>query len=346
MKKVTLSIIIPHYNVMPYIDSLYRTLFPQITEDVELILVEDCSTDTTRKKIQQYERENKNPHITFIYLEKNIGLSAARNRGLFSARGEYTWFIDSDDMISSDAVSRLLSIIHSAKPAGIVFDFFKFSGNENGQTFTDEDIPKTQRSKFRSLPANMVVSDKITSLNALFDDAQMYVWCYVIQTEYWKHFPFPEGKKFEDIAVMPMIMYHIKSLYYLQEPLYYYRQRENSILSAPTVESCFDMSNVMQQVSDYFKTTDIPETSQISLYTFYLRMLRLSYGNLKEHHLLSATTLKQYQASELSFLKSLPWNRYRFIQKMKIYNIFKFTSLLFLSNKHLYTFVKNLLGKY
>jgi glycosyltransferase involved in cell wall biosynthesis len=346
MKKTTLSIVVPHYNVAQYIDCLYMKLFPQITSKVELLLIEDCSTDTTKEKMQQYENTNKNENISFIYLEQNLGLSGARNRGVSLAKGEYIWFIDSDDFIDPNSIKTILNIIHSLKPTGIVFDFCKFFGNDGKCHDSNKNIPNLQYSKTRSLPKNILVSDKYIRLNALFDDAQMYVWCYIIQTKYWKQFPFPEGKKFEDVTVMPMIIYNIDTLYYLEEPLYYYRKRDHSILSAPTVESCFDMSNAMQEVSKYFQSKNLPEVSQISLYTFYLKMLRLSYGNMKEHHLFSNSSLKQFQESEHYFLKALPWNKYQFISKMKMYTIFKFTSFLFLSNKHIYTFVKNLLGKY
>ncbi len=343
-EKIILSIVIPHYNVEQYIDCLYGILFPQITEKVEVLLIEDCSTDDTKIKMREWEEKIENPSISFIYLGGNLGLSGARNKGTSLAQGEYLWFVDSDDSIEADTVQTILNIIQKLRPDGIVFDFYKFDG-DHGECNQDNQLT-VKRSKYRSLEPNKVNEDNEVLIQALFDDAQMYTWCYVLKKELWERFPFPEGRKFEDVATMPKIMYSIESLYYLSEPLYYYRQRENSILSCPTVASCLNMVEAMRDVSHYFEDRNLPEVSRMSLYTFYLRMLRLFYGDLREYNLLSKETLHQYQEEENYFFNILPWNKYQFIQKMQIYPMFKFTSLLFVSNKKIYAFVKNLLGKY
>ena len=334
-KHITLSIVIPHYNVAPYIDTLYNSLLPQLTDNIELILIEDCSKDLTKEKIQDWEKKITHPHTRFIYLEKNVGLSEARNIGLDNALGTYVWFIDSDDYIASDTTSTLVELLDSYSPDGIVFDFIKF-----------KDEKTQQRSKWRSLQPNQINQNSEMLLQTLFNDAQMYVWCYVLKKTLWQKYPFPIGKKFEDITVMPKIMYDVTSLYYLPKPFYYYRQRENSILSAPTVESCFNINDAMKQVYLYFRDLPLSEQTRMSLYVFYFKTLRLSYGTLRKHHLLSSEVYKNYQKEEKYFFDILPFSPYRFIFKMKIYPAFKITSFLFLINKNLYFAVKSLIGRY
>ena len=352
-QKILLSIVIPHYNVSSYIDCLYHILFPQLTKETEVILIDDCSTDDTREKMQKWEQEQTNPYIRFHYLQTNLGLSEARNRGIQLASGEYVWFIDSDDTITENAVEKLLYTLRKTKADAIVFDFFRFYGdgticnNEIKDSLKKDSTNPLQvtRSKYRSLKHNLLTSDKEIQLSALFDDAQMYVCFYVLKKQYWIQNPFPAGRSYEDIAVMPKIIYTLNTLYYIPEPLYYYRQRNESIVNAPTIESCFDMIKNIQNIHIYFRNFPLTENVQISLYTFYIRMLRLSYEKLYKHRLLSEKTYQQYTIYEQIFLKELPWNKYLFILKMRIYPVFKLTSFLFFVNKHIYVFVKKLVGR-
>lgn len=96
---IKLSIIIPYYNVKPYTDELLDRLAPQITDEVEVILVDDGSKE---KFWTEYE-------WCKVFHQKNKGVSSARNEGLKMAQGEYIAFIDADDLVSVDYVSRIFS---------------------------------------------------------------------------------------------------------------------------------------------------------------------------------------------------------------------------------------------
>ena len=95
-----LSIIIPYYNVKPYTDELLDCLAPQITDDVEVILVDDGSKEIYETKYKEW---------CTVYRQKNKGVSAARNKGLELSHGEYIAFIDSDDLVAPEYVSRIFS---------------------------------------------------------------------------------------------------------------------------------------------------------------------------------------------------------------------------------------------
>ena len=351
--EILLSIVIPHYNVSPYINCLYHVLFPQINDAVEVILIDDASTDTTKEIMQQWETKNVHPNIHFYYQERNLGLSGTRNAGVQLASGEYVWFIDSDDTIDENAVEEIVRHIKETKSDAIVFDFFKFTGsdeicNKELQTALHQkhsDQLHIERSKYRSLKQYSVTTDTALLLTALFDDAQMYVCFYVIRRIFWLKTPFPLGRNYEDIAVMPKIIDHLSTLYYLPKSLYYYRQREKSIGTAPTIQSCFDINRSIKEISDYFQHYPLSESTQLALYTFYTRMLRLSYEKLYRHHLLNKETKAQYRIYEDAFLKRLPWHIYRFIPKMRVYPIFKITTFFFFTNKHLYIKIKQMGGK-
>ena len=97
---IKLSIIIPYYNVKPYTDELLDRLAPQITDEVEVILVDDGSKEIYETKYKEW---------CTVYRQKNKGVSAARNKGLELSHGEYIAFIDSDDLVAPEYVSRIFS---------------------------------------------------------------------------------------------------------------------------------------------------------------------------------------------------------------------------------------------
>ena len=101
-----LSIIIPYYNVKPYTDELLDRLAPQITDEVEVILVDDGSKEIYETKYKEW---------CTVYRQKNKGVSAARNKGLELSHGEYIAFIDSDDLVAPEYVSRIFSKISRIK---------------------------------------------------------------------------------------------------------------------------------------------------------------------------------------------------------------------------------------
>jgi glycosyltransferase involved in cell wall biosynthesis len=120
-----LSIIIPTYNIENYIGECLDSLLPQLTDDCELIVIDDKSTDQTNAKtLELFTREiasklmqHKNPddYFKFYMQQENKGVSAARNLGLKVATGDYIAFIDGDDLVSSDYIQRIFEAIKSNK---------------------------------------------------------------------------------------------------------------------------------------------------------------------------------------------------------------------------------------
>ena len=95
------SVIVPVYNVEPYLEECLRSLLGQTLTDIEIICVNDGSTDNSGKILEKY-RQNDDRII--IAWQKNSGLSAARNRGLDIAKGKYIYFCDSDDYLQTNAL--------------------------------------------------------------------------------------------------------------------------------------------------------------------------------------------------------------------------------------------------
>jgi len=114
---IKLSIIVPNYNKDKYLDTLLSHLKEQITNEVEVIVIDDASTDGSKDIIKKYEDV-----FTTIYNEENKYNSYTRNVGLLHSKGKYVTFIDSDDDIVSDFVKAILDNIKS-KHDGYFFDY-------------------------------------------------------------------------------------------------------------------------------------------------------------------------------------------------------------------------------
>lgn len=108
VKLIGISLIIPVYNVEKYLEDCLNSVINQSFTNIEIICVEDCSTDQSRFLLSQISKRDS--RIRVIYNEHNMGLSASRNRGMKEAKGKYIYFLDSDDMIQEDALDELYKL--------------------------------------------------------------------------------------------------------------------------------------------------------------------------------------------------------------------------------------------
>ncbi len=103
------SVIIPIYNAEKYLAETLNSIFAQDYEDIEIVLVDDCSKDNSAKIISEIQKEH--PEIVYYLQEKNMGAGAARNKALEIGRGQYAAFLDSDDMWMPDKIRRQIELM-------------------------------------------------------------------------------------------------------------------------------------------------------------------------------------------------------------------------------------------
>ena len=124
MKNIPLvSVIIPVYNVEKYLEECIDSVLAQTYQNIEIILVDDGSTDSSGLICDRYAEKNTN--ISVIH-QKNSGLSAARNSGLNKASGDYIYFLDSDDYILNNAIENLLLVAENDNSDIVFFDAYSF----------------------------------------------------------------------------------------------------------------------------------------------------------------------------------------------------------------------------
>lgn len=108
--KGRVSVITPVYNVEKYIDETLESIFRQTYEDIEIVLVDDCSTDNSAQIIAKYKESH--PEIVYFLQPKNMGAGAARNKALELASGQYVAFLDSDDLWLPKKTERQIKLMH------------------------------------------------------------------------------------------------------------------------------------------------------------------------------------------------------------------------------------------
>ena len=114
-----ISIIIPAYNSEKFIFECISNIYNQINEKIELIIINDCSTDKTEKICNKFVR--KNSYIKLINLKKNSGVSIARNLGIRKSKGKYLIFLDSDDLLINSTLLKINKLIEKSCDEDILF---------------------------------------------------------------------------------------------------------------------------------------------------------------------------------------------------------------------------------
>ena len=214
------SVIVPMFNVQDYVAQCLDSLMPQAGDNIEVILVNDGSTDGTLAVCEEYKK--RYPGLVIVCKE-NGGLSDARNFGMNYATGEYTFFLDSDDWLATDALSKMLAFLRKENCDMVQCAAFYVDGDNYGY---DTRFVKPETPPY--------VVDRHTAIRMLLDQYGMknFAWGKLYKTELVKRYPFRKGVYFEDSYWQHFMVHNAERIGIMPEPLYYYRQRQCGISGA------------------------------------------------------------------------------------------------------------------
>ncbi|MCR4792397.1 MAG: glycosyltransferase [Lachnospiraceae bacterium] len=219
----TVSVIVPVYNSEKYVGECVDSILSQTYEDLEVILTDDGSKDTSGKICDEYAASDKRVRVIH---KQNGGLSSARNAGLEIATGEYVLFVDSDDSIEPDTVEKLITAI--CRDPEVSFAFCDIQDTRRPEL---TDVVKARGNDAR-------VMDRKAYQGFLSDhQSREYVVAVVAWNKLFKrHFIdgllFPVGKWHEDEFFVNAILSRMNSCVFLPERLYRYRENEEGITGA------------------------------------------------------------------------------------------------------------------
>lgn len=221
------SVIVPVYNVERFLDTCITSLVRQTYENLEIILVDDGSTDSCSTICDDWAK--KDDRIVVIH-KKNGGLSDARNAGLERATGEWIMFVDSDDFVCLDMVRVALGVAEKNQSDLVAFGYLQVCEDCNGVQLYSTQIRETLYEKQELL--RQFVKD---------GDGSMVAWNKLYRKEIWNELRYPVGKIHEDEFVIVDILQNISRATVIDTILYYYRQRKGSIIDKKNRKSDYDV---------------------------------------------------------------------------------------------------------
>ena len=210
-----ISVIVPVYNTEKYIEKCVMSILNQTYKNLEIILIDDGSTDNSAHICDSFAE--KDDRVTVIR-QPNGGVSSARNTGLDNTHGDYIMFVDSDDYIAPNMIEFLSENIGDTDIAMCGYN----SVDENGNLSPQE---------------NVTVADGIISTdifwNYFYTDTRIYYvtfWAKLYKSHLWNNVRFPLNTLHEDEFAVHQIISQCSKIAVSKKPLYFYLQRESSIM--------------------------------------------------------------------------------------------------------------------
>lgn len=238
------SIIVPVYNVEHYVGECLASIRAQTYAHLEILLVEDCSTDGSLKALEPHL---KDPRVRLIRHERNGGLSAARNTGIEATSGDYVMFVDSDDVVDLTLVAACVSCAQHTGTEVVTYECKPFmDGEAIAANARNNEVPvcRPVTTEYFSLPH--------------------FAWLKFIRSERLRdpELRFPVGLYYEDWPFHWRLGLGAQDKRQLDARLYHYRQRPTSITGS-TGRKLLDLFAVHARVIEMLDGADHPEAGRI-----------------------------------------------------------------------------------
>lgn len=205
-----LTVITPVYNVAPYLGRCIQSILSQSYQEIELVLVDDGSTDASGAKCDEWA--SKDNRVIVLHKE-NGGVSSARNEGLKKANGEYITFVDPDDFIAPETYAPNMDYLINHPEVDILqYPYCHY--------ISDEEVLDYHRP-----PSQMIIGEKDIFTNWWSGSPLGYViWNKIYKRHLWSNTRFAVGHTSEDTMLIPHFVEHAKSIYISLHGLYYYQR--------------------------------------------------------------------------------------------------------------------------
>ena len=272
-----ISIIVPVYNAEKYLKQCVNSLLNQTYRDIEVILVDDGSTDTSPAVCDAFSEMDS--RVKVIH-QKNARIGAARNRGIEEATGEYLTFIDSDDYIESNAYEVCMKLIEKYNADLIQWDL----------TFVPEQgcqgiIENRAESEYTEL-----VLDREAALQKLYEWKNMdprfnhlwtdthCIWTKLCKREVFEGIRFPIGKEYEDEMILHKVLYNCHKAVFVNCRFSNYRLRATSTVhtmplkgQVDKVDAGMDRYQLMKQIGKDSLIRGVVHSCLVGIFNCYLQ---------------------------------------------------------------------------
>lgn len=297
----SISVLVAVYNAEAYLEQCLDSLLGQTLQDIQILCIDDCSTDRSWDILQSYAR--KDSRVELFQMPENSGQAKARNEGLRHARGRFVAFLDSDDWMAHDALEQCVEVFESHDDADCVL-LNMLRVDENGH----------EREYERSIPPSLSGSEAfLCSLD----------WgihgCYVTRREFYEQWPYDDTcRTYSDDNTTRLHYYHSRRVYYAPSAYYYYRcnamsatqdvsvRRYDYLRANSSMKRQLEALRVDDSVLNIYE--NIRWVNCVGLYMFYFNHRNAMSSDDNSHGLREIKTV--WQSIEAHRL--YPRNRYKF----------------------------------
>lgn len=290
------SVIVPVYQVEKYLRQCLDSIVNQTFKEIEIILVDDGSKDNSGKICDEYAL--KDNRVKVIH-QDNMGLSDARNSGMNQMSGNYFMFVDSDDYVSEQMIEKLYTSAVETDADVVCCNFEYFWENNENESFST-------KQKREELNSSEIFSHRKNEKNY---GIWTVAWNKLYKSSSMNSFRFRSGKIHEDEFWANDIYQKDLKVVTIEDSLYYYRQRHNSIVSIKSIKKEFDLIEAFQErMQIYLNQNMYPDQAyKVLIYSLEplnecRKLKRTEEENIRYKHAVEKTIdlIRQLKQTELS----------------------------------------------
>ena len=279
-----ITVIVPVYNVENYLEKCLDSLINQTYKNLEIIVINDASTDNSGEICQEYAQKDNR----IVYIEKeNGGLSEARNVGLDKMTGSYVTFIDSDDWAELDYVEILYKKIIEYQADISVGNYYSY--NEDEETYYFHIYGD---SYYEKVYDNISIFENLYESQEMKSFALISAWGKLYKAKLFDYLRFEKGKLGEDGYFNQKMYLSVNKVVYLNKGLYAYRQRSGSITNTWTEKWMHALVDAMSERITLLANMGYPLEKHLAVYR---QMLEVSLANGQASGLSDTATYKEFE---------------------------------------------------
>ena len=275
------SIIIPIYNVEKYLNQCIDSVLSQDYSNIEVILVDDGSTDNCGLICDNYS--SKDSRIVVIH-KSNGGLSSARNAGLDIAQGKYIAFLDSDDYVTTNYISEMIKLSQEDDTIDLVISsYYNVYENTNAKDEIKNNVSLSSYNKISYTNGDTLIKERFGNSRIPYT----LTWNKLYKSTLFDNIRYKEGLVHEDEFIYRSIMEQCNKIAIINEPLTFHRIRSGSIMTNYSVHNLECNLQWMQLEIEYYKTHNLTKPLHILKHMMcheYVSHKKLMDSNLKKEY--------------------------------------------------------------
>lgn len=313
------SVVVPIYKVEKYLHRCIDSILNQTYPHLEIILVDDGSPDNCGQIADDYAKRDE--RIKVIH-KQNGGLSDARNCGMQYVTGEFTIFVDSDDWLESNMIEKMISKSHEFE-AEITQAAFYYAYDDHllfdNRCGENDDPP--------------IVIDKESLMYELVNNKRVknFAWGKLYKTDIIRDIPFEKGVLFEDVFWAYKVMHRVNKYVILNQPMYYYFQRSDSIVSTYTPRNLDFLKGLKVRHSfiEEFYPHLVDASYQLILESSLVHYTLLLANRKKDKQGLCRREIQLYIKNNYAELKRAVGNNHNLKNQLVLFKIHPYLNILF-----------------